>query len=51
MKQIAVSILAAILFSTIANAQLKLMQTVKISTPTVQCEMCKKKNRNIPESP
>lgn len=26
-----------------ASAQVKAVQTVKISTPTVQCEMCKKK--------
>ena len=31
------------LFSTAANAQTKALQTLKISTPTVQCEMCKKK--------
>ena len=25
------------------NAQVKAVQTIKLSTPTVQCEMCKKK--------
>ena len=31
------------LFSTAADAQTKALQTLKIRTPTVQCEMCKKK--------
>ncbi len=30
-------------FTIGANAQVKAVQTVKLSTPTVQCEMCKKK--------
>ena len=30
-------------FSLAATAQTKAVQTVKISTPTVQCDMCKKR--------
>lgn len=30
-------------FSLTSSAQVKAQQTLKISTPTVQCEMCKKK--------
>jgi periplasmic mercuric ion binding protein len=35
--------LAGTMFSVAASAQVKAVQTVKISTPTVQCDMCKKK--------
>ena len=31
----------AFLVAAVASAQVKPVQTVKISTPTVQCEMCK----------
>lgn len=41
MKKILFSALAAIALSTAASAQVKAVQTVKISTPTVQCDMCK----------
>lgn len=34
-------------FSIAASAQTKPIQTVKISTPTVQCEMCKKKIEEV----
>jgi copper chaperone CopZ len=30
-----------------ANAQTKAIQTVKISTPTVQCDMCKKRIEDV----
>lgn len=43
MKSFAVSLLALFSFSLAASAQVKAVQTVKITTPTVQCEMCKKK--------
>ena len=43
MKKFLVSALMGILFSLAASAQVKAVQTVKISTPTVQCEMCKNK--------
>lgn len=34
-------------FSLLASAQTKPIQTVKISTPTVQCDMCKKKIEEV----
>lgn len=43
MKKILLSALAAIALSTAASAQVKAVQTAKISTPTVQCNMCKNK--------
>ena len=43
MKKLLFTLFAGILFSTAASAQVKAVQTVKISTPTVQCDMCKKK--------
>lgn len=43
MKQFLVCLAASLSFSFVATAQVKAVQTVKISTPTVQCEMCKKK--------
>jgi copper chaperone CopZ len=43
MKKILFSALAAVSFSLAASAQTKAVQTVKISTPTVQCGMCKNK--------
>ncbi|HWJ90392.1 MAG TPA: cation transporter [Flavisolibacter sp.] len=42
MKKLIFSTFAAVLFSVAAFAQTKAIQTVKISTPTVQCNMCKK---------
>ena len=43
MKKLILSAVIACLFSMVASAQTKGIQTVKISTPTVQCDMCKKK--------
>jgi periplasmic mercuric ion binding protein len=43
MKKLLVTALIGGLFNLAASAQTKAVQTVKISTPTVQCEMCKKK--------
>lgn len=40
MKKFLLSLLAAGLF-TIGQAQTKALQTAKISTPSVQCDMCK----------
>ena len=41
MKQFFLCLLVVAGFSLGANAQTKAVQTVKISTPTVQCESCK----------
>jgi periplasmic mercuric ion binding protein len=43
MKKFLFSLLAIITFSSVVSAQTKAVQTAKISTPTVQCDMCKKK--------
>lgn len=43
MKQLFLSLFAALFFVAGAQAQVKAVQTVKISTPTVQCDMCKKR--------
>lgn len=43
MKQLWLSLIALVSISLTASAQVKAVQTAKISTPTVQCEMCKKK--------
>jgi periplasmic mercuric ion binding protein len=43
MKKFLLSALAAIGLSVAASAQVKAVQTVKVSTPTVQCDMCKNK--------
>ena len=43
MKKLLFTALIGSFFSLAATAQTKAVQTVKISTPTVQCEMCKKK--------
>jgi copper chaperone CopZ len=43
MKLLVLSLLAFFSISFSASAQVKAVQTAKISTPTVQCEMCKKK--------
>jgi copper chaperone CopZ len=41
MKKFILTALAGILISLGASAQTKAVMTTKISTPTVQCEMCK----------
>lgn len=43
MKKFLLSLLTIVIFSVAAFAQTKAVQTAKISTPTIQCEMCKKK--------
>ncbi len=43
MKKLLFTALMGSFFGLAATAQTKAVQTVKISTPTVQCEMCKKK--------
>ena len=43
MKKLLFGLLVGIAFNTTVSAQTKAVQTVKISTPTVQCEMCKKR--------
>jgi mercuric ion binding protein len=47
MKKLILSAFVACLFSFAASAQTKAIQTVKISTPTVQCDMCKKKIEEV----
>lgn len=41
MKKLLFSLFTLCLFSVAATAQTKAVKTVKISTPTVQCESCK----------
>lgn len=43
MKKIFVLLAGFVSLTIAAQAQVKAQQTVKISTPTVQCNMCKKK--------
>ena len=43
MKKIALSLIGLFSIALSASAQVKAVQTAKISTPTIQCEMCKKK--------
>jgi copper chaperone CopZ len=43
MKKLLVATLLGVFISLAGSAQTKAVQTVKISTPTVQCEMCKKR--------
>lgn len=43
MKKMMVSLLATMLIGFATSAQTKALQTVKISTPSVQCGMCKSK--------
>lgn len=43
MKKMIYVLLISIVSTTAVSAQVKAQQTAKISTPTVQCEMCKKK--------
>lgn len=47
MKKIALFLAFVIGVAFNANAQLKKPVTVKIATPTVQCEQCKKKIENL----
>jgi copper chaperone CopZ len=41
MKKLIFSAFIACLFSLVSSAQTKAVMTAKISTPTVQCDMCK----------
>ena len=41
MKKVILSTFIALSFSIVASAQTKALQVAKISTPTIQCEMCK----------
>ena len=43
MKRMFFASLIGCLFSLAASAQVKAVQTAKISTPTVQCDMCKER--------
>jgi len=43
MKRFLFSLLSVVAISTAASAQTKAVNTVKVSTPTIQCEMCKNK--------
>jgi len=43
MKKVFASLTIVLAFSLGTKAQVKAVQTAKISTPTVQCDMCKKK--------
>ncbi|MEI6947623.1 heavy-metal-associated domain-containing protein [Paraflavisolibacter sp. H34] len=43
MKRLLFLLFSICLFSFASRAQTKAVQTVKISTPTVQCESCKKR--------
>lgn len=42
MKKFVFSLLAMVTIFTAAFAQQKAVQTIKVNTPTVQCNMCKK---------
>jgi mercuric ion binding protein len=42
MKKLLLSVLAICFLSAASLAQTKAIQIVKISTPTIQCDMCKK---------
>ena len=46
MKKLFFFVLATVGFTISSVAQTKAVQTVKISTPTVQCESCKKRIEN-----
>ncbi len=43
MKKVFAVLFIVVGFSFSGKAQVKALKTVKLSTPTVQCEMCKKK--------
>jgi mercuric ion binding protein len=47
MKKILLSLMVALGVSFSASAQTKPIQTVKISTPTIQCNMCKKSIEDV----
>lgn len=47
MKKLVFSAIIGCLLSSAASAQTKPIQTVKINTPTVQCEMCKDKIEEV----
>jgi len=47
MKKLILAAFAMIAISVGANAQTKALQTVKISTPTVQCDLCKKRIEEV----
>lgn len=47
MKKHMLTLLAVCLVSLGAMAQVKPVQTVKISTPTIQCDMCKKRIEDV----
>jgi copper chaperone CopZ len=43
MKKVVLTLTTFLFITLAASAQVKAIQTAKISTPTVQCDMCKKK--------
>lgn len=43
MRKLLIAMFSACLLSLGASAQKKAVETVKLNTPTVQCDMCKKK--------
>jgi periplasmic mercuric ion binding protein len=47
MKKMALFALVFTFFSTAVSAQTKAQLTAKISTPTVQCELCKKRIEEV----
>jgi mercuric ion binding protein len=47
MKKLLFTSLIACIFSMGASAQVKALQTAKISTPTIQCDMCKKRIEDV----
>ena len=47
MKKLLTLVLVSSLFTLAASAQTKAQLTAKISTPTVQCEMCKKRIEEV----
>ena len=47
MRKLLFSALTVCLFTLAASAQVKAVQTVKISIPTVQCEMAKKQIEDV----
>jgi periplasmic mercuric ion binding protein len=47
MRKLFLSAIVACLFSFASSAQIKAVQTAKISIPTVQCDMCKKRIEDV----
>jgi periplasmic mercuric ion binding protein len=43
MKKFLLSLVTICIFAIAGNAQTKAVQTVKVNTPTIQCESCKKR--------